>query len=304
MAISDDGVVFNETFYGYSPKSHPHAALLVRYLALVLGSKLATWLALVTSGEFGFEREVIEKATLDSMPLPEFDTLKPEQREEIEFLVTGLQTDKVSWEAVDMWVTGLYGLGKRDLQVVQDTLEFNLPFAENKEKAQARPTSDERERFCDELRDELRPWSERFGSRLTVDQIRAPAMSPWQTIAVRTDLRQVANNIPASEWTGLLKAADKAAASEILVETGRAELLIARLAQMRYWSATQARLLAQRMAWTHLDLLKGQAGRMKHPPGRPRHDQVAELTHGVRLPLEPISEGPPPDSGGSDTAGV
>ena len=29
---------------------------------------------------------------------------------------------------------------------------------------------------------------------------------------------------------------------------------------------------------------------MKHPPGRPRHDQVAELTHGVRLPLEPISD--------------
>ena len=29
---------------------------------------------------------------------------------------------------------------------------------------------------------------------------------------------------------------------------------------------------------------------MRHPAGRPRHDQVAELTRGVRLPLAPISD--------------
>ena len=259
VAVCDEGVVFNETFYGYSPTTHPDAALLVRYLALVLGSKLVTWLALMTSGEFGFEREVIEKATLDCIPLPDFDALKPQQREEIDVLVDGLQGGRESWETVDEWVTSLYGLGERDLQVVQDTLEFNLPFAENKEKAQAIPTSDERERFCEELRDELRPWSDRFGSRLSVDQIPAPAMSPWQTIAVRTGLRQAANNIAGSEWIGLLKAADKAAASEILVKGGGAGLLVARLAQMRYWSATQARLLAQRIAWAHIELLKGHA---------------------------------------------
>ena len=29
---------------------------------------------------------------------------------------------------------------------------------------------------------------------------------------------------------------------------------------------------------------------MRHPAGRPRHDQVAELTRGVRLPLAPITD--------------
>ena len=29
---------------------------------------------------------------------------------------------------------------------------------------------------------------------------------------------------------------------------------------------------------------------MRHPAGRPRHDQVAELTRGVRLPLAPIAD--------------
>ena len=45
----------------------------------------------------------------------------------------------------------------------------------------------------------------------------------------------------------------------ICVENGSGGLLIGRLAQMRYWSATQARLLAQRIAWAHIELLKGHA---------------------------------------------
>ena len=259
VAICDEGVVFNETFYGYSPRAHPDAALLVRYLALVLGSKLVVWLALVTSGKFGFEREVIEKATLDGIPLPDFDKLTQQQRQDIVYLIGGLQSGKVTWEEVDGWVMRLYGLGQRDLHVVFDTLEFNLSFAENKRKAQAVPSSDEGRRFCDVLREELRPWCDRFGSRLAVDWVPAPAMSPWQAIAIRTSRRDPHREIPPSDWAKLLKTADKAAASEILVENGPSELLIGRLAQMRYWSATQARLLAQRIAWSHVELLKGHA---------------------------------------------
>ena len=259
VAVSDKGVVFNETFYGYSPAGHKDAALLARYLALVLGSKLAVWLALVTSGEFGFEREVIEKATLDRIPLPDFDMLTLRQRGEIELLVDGLQSGRASWEKVDEWVMHLYGLGHRDLQVILDTLEFSLPFAENKRMAQLEPRSDERERFCEVLEGELRPWCERFRTRLVVDQIPPMPMSPWQAITVRTDRSKLTETVPADHWAGLLKAADAAAASEILVDNGPDELLIGRLAQRRYWSETQARLLAQRIAWSHVDLLKRHA---------------------------------------------
>ena len=239
VAISEEDAVFNETFYGYSPRTHGEAGLLVRYIALVLGSKLAIWFALVTSGKFGFERDVVEKATLDRIPLPDFDKLTPQQRGEIERLVEGLQSGEVSWEEVDEWVMRLYGLSQRDLQVVFDTLEFNLPFAENKRNAQAVPSSGERERFCEVLRDELRPWCDRFGSRLAVDQIPPLAMSPWQAIAVRPGRREPTEMVPADDWAGLLRAADEAAASEILVDNGPDGLLIGRLAQRRYWSETQ-----------------------------------------------------------------
>ena len=259
VAVSDEGVVYNTSFHGYCPGAHPDAALLVRYLALVLGSKLAIWFALVTSGRFGVERDVVEKIALDRLPLPRFDQLTPVQRDEIGRLIEGLASGNVSWEQVDEWVMRLYGLGQRDLQVVFDTLEFNLPFAENKRNAQALPSSDETERFCQVLRDELMPWCDRFGSRLTVYQIPPLTMSPWQAIAVRTGPGDVTETVSQEDWTGLLKIADETAATEILVENGPDRLLIGRLAQRRYWSETQARLLAGRIAWSHVELLKRHA---------------------------------------------
>ena len=258
VAVSDEGIVYNTSFHGYCPGAHPEATLIVRYLALVLGSKLAMWFALVTSGRFGVERDVVEKIALDRLPLPRFNQLTPLQRDEIGSLIDGLDSGDVTWEEVDEWVMRLYGLGQRDLQVVFDTLEFNLPFAENKRNAQAFPSFEERKRFCDVLRDELMPWCDRFGLRLAVYQISPLTMSPWQAIAVRTGLGDVTEKV-SEDWAGLLRAADETAATEILVGNGPGRLLIGRLAQRRYWSETQARLLAGRIAWSHVELLKRHA---------------------------------------------
>ncbi len=256
VAICEGDAVFNETFYGYSPSGDPEAGLLVRYLALVLGSKLAVWLALVTSGEFGFERDVVEKATLDSFPLPDFEKLTAQQRREIENLVEGLRSNAASWNEVDEWVMRLYGLSERDSQVIGDSLEFGLPFATNKQKAQAVPTNAERERFCEVLRNELEPWSARFGSALVVEQIRPLPLSPWHAIEVRNALGDLKEKDAANAWEGLLRVADEAAASEMLLYDDPYRLLVARLAQRRYWSDTQARLLAERIAWSHVNLLR------------------------------------------------
>ena len=256
VTISEKDVVYNETFYGYSPTHDSEAGLLVRYLALVLGSKMTVWLALVTSGEFGFERDVIEKSTLDGIPFPDFRNLKEHQRHEVKALVEGLHSGEKSWNDVDEWVMNLYGLDQRDLQVIFDTLEYGLPFATNREKAQLEPTSDERQHFCNVLRDELSPWSERFGSQLVVDPVPPLAMSPWQAIEIRKVSRQPVETVSAIDWTGLLNIADRAAASEIIVDNGPDRLLVGRLAQRRYWSITQAWLLAQQIIWSRIDFLK------------------------------------------------
>jgi hypothetical protein len=257
VALSENQVIFTESFYGYSPHAHSAANTLARYLTLVLGSKLAVWMALVTSGEFGFEREVIEKATLDRIPLPDFRKFERTRRSEIETLFRRLQSGTASWNDVDEWVAGLYGLGARDLQVISDTLEFNLPFAENKRKAQEVPSATDRERFCTLLAKELLPWGRRFGTTLVVRLFSQSTISPWQGIEIRRKHGKVTETVPAQDWEGLLRAADEAAAAEVLLRNGNEGLLIGRLAQKRYWSETQARQLAQRIIWSHLDLLKG-----------------------------------------------
>lgn len=257
VAISETDVVFNETFYGYSPATHDDAQGLVRYLALIIGSQLAVWLALVTSGKFGFEREVIEKATLDRIPIPDFDALMPHQRTEIVHLFERLRKGHASWEDVDTWVARLYGLGTSDLQVIADTLTFNLPFAHNKHHAQEPPIPEDKARFCGVLADELVPWCQRFGTRLTVAPMPELAGSPWAGITLRTG--DTPHAIAPNDWNGLLRAADETASAEVLVRLDGAGMLIGRLAQRRYWSDTQARLLAQHIVWAHLDVLKGSA---------------------------------------------
>ena len=259
VAISDRDVVFNESFYGYSPSGHPNARLLARYLALILGSKLVTWLALVTSGEFGFERDVVEKAALDQVPLPDFDKLSGKQRGEIRKLTEGLRSGATSWEDVDDWVARLYGLSQGDLQVVFDTLELGLPFAENKRKAQKVPSAIEKDEFCRVVQDELRPWCERFGSTVVVRPVPSLKSSPWEAVSISTGRGRTKEGVAADDWIGLLKAADGEAASEIVVQYDTSGLLVGLLAQRRCWSKTQARLLAQRIIWSHVELLKGHA---------------------------------------------
>jgi len=256
VAISEHDIVFNETFYSYSPLQLQDAKTFVRFLSLVLGSRLIVWLALITSGKFGFEREVIEKATLDRIPIPDFRNFESLQKRKIRTLFEGLQNEETSWEEVDEWVAGLYGLGSRDLQIISDTLEYNLPFAHNKQEAQKAPSAKEQSSFCKTLEKELAPWCRRFDTKIFVDRLDQPVTSPWYGIQINTTA-QASLHVPASDWEGLLRAADEAAASEVILHNGNGGLLIGRLAQRRYWSETQAYLLAQHVIWSYIEILKG-----------------------------------------------
>jgi type I restriction-modification system DNA methylase subunit len=259
VAVCDQGVAYNESFYGFSAAQLTEGKVFSRYLALVLGSRFALWFALLTSGKFGFEREVVEKASLDRIPLPDFRALSSSQRKEISSLFKALQKGEIGWTEVDLWVARLYGLGKKDLQIIDDTLAFNLPFASNKREAQSAPNRLEVKRFCKRLEQELVPWVERFGSMVAVSSVEELLGSPWVGIAVFFGTNSRNPIISAKDWLGLVSAADAAAAAELVLVQDEGTLLIGRLAQRRYWSDTQAKLLAQRIVWSHLKMLKGRA---------------------------------------------
>ncbi|NQU60925.1 MAG: N-6 DNA methylase [Rhodospirillales bacterium] len=264
ISVADENLVFSETYYGYSAKEHPKGNQLVRYLALVLSSKIALWYALITSGEFGFEREVIEKFIIENIPMPPFDSLEPAVQEQIVPLFDSIvkSEHEGNWARVDSWVASLYGLRKGDMQVISDTLKFNLPFAENKNIAQALPSKKEMDTFCQVLSAELRPWAER--SRTVIKIFCAPRLqtSPWGIVRVGfqgTSTKQTTDIGPA-DWAEVFRVADQMAATEIIhPDYERNCLWIGRLNQARYWSHSQARLVARRIIWDHIEMFEARS---------------------------------------------
>jgi hypothetical protein len=256
VAVAKNDVVFNETYYGYSAREHPHGDQLIRYLALLLSSKVALWLALMTSGEFGFEREVVEKTTIDKLPIPRFEQLAPADLALVDQLFEAIAGDS-KWSEVDAFAAKQYGLQPHEVEVIRDTLQFNLPYAENRSEAQQPPNQTVVQQFCDILSAELRPWSERYArpaAKATPNA--AVASSPWRVLRLSFSGPDGGNDAYATDWPAILHAADEMAATEVVCSSvpDRA-LWIGRLNQARYWSPTQARLVAQRVIWSHIDLL-------------------------------------------------
>lgn len=262
VVVSDQDVVFNQSYHGFSTRVHSDSGLLVRYLALLIASKPALWFALMTSGRFGFEREVVEKKVIDSIPVPPFEQLSPASREQIAplFDIVASQDDEASWARVDAWVAELYGLNRHDLEAIDDILRFNLPFADNRNAAQATPTASQLEAFRVALDAELQPWATRLGKKLCVsvcgaDQLRN-TNSPWGLVQIETS--KTTSRLSFDDWPEVLRVADHLASTEVLhPDPEGSGLWIARLAQARYWSLSAARLLARRIIWEQAEVLFG-----------------------------------------------
>ena len=262
-AVADGDVLFNQSYHGYSARGHPQGKLLVRYLALLLGSRPALWYSLITSGRFGFERDVVEKLTIDRIPVPPFETLHQSDRRQVEILFEDLvqHANEEAWARVDSWVASLYGLRNRDLQVITDTLVFNLPFSRSRKAAQAPPAAPELTAFRSTLSSELKPWAQRAGKQIHVLPVRLPTVSPWGVVQVGTAPTS-AKPATNQDWPEIVRLADQLAATEIIHPDSAAGCLwLARLNQARYWSRSQARLVARRIAWEYVDFLSGLKGK-------------------------------------------
>ena len=257
VAVSDNDLVYNESFYGYSAHPHPRGSELVRFMALVLGSKLVLWILLLTSGEFGFEREVVEKSMVDALCIPAFESLSANELQNAMALFesvgsAALHDQEKAWEKVDEWVTKLYGLHPSDVQIIADTLEYGAPFSDCKEAAQRRPGRQDVERFLSTLVGALKPFAERFNRSVVAREVTLAHEQPWLTFKVSANGEAKGNVHPVErDIEALLHMADGLGTTEVVSALDDGSLLVARLDQSRYWAPTQARLFARRVVWEH-----------------------------------------------------
>ena len=245
---------------GYSTPTQTDG-LLVHYLSLVISSKIALWQVLITSGKFGFERETVEKATIDRLFIPTLESLSDSDRMEISRLFQLVQDGaRGAWDEVDRWCASIFHLRERDLQVVTDTLQFNLPFAENRQLARSPVRDEVVNKFCEVLGSELSLWGQRLGRSIEVFPATKLDTSPWRGIRITSNAAQTTRQVVQHmDWGKFLPLADHFAATEVIFKEADDCLWLGRLDQARYWSETQARLAAQYLAWEHMDVLKGRA---------------------------------------------
>jgi N-6 DNA Methylase len=262
-AVSLSDIAFNETYYGYTAHKQKTAVHLVKYLCLVIGSKLALWHTLMTSGEFGFERDKIEKYVIQEIPIPPFENLSATDLDgAIKHFdrLAEYETDE-RWEEVDKFVARLFGLADDDVQTISDTLNYALPFAKNKNAAQSPTDAPLRNLYSKRLGSDLKSWGERFGRNLTVHSVEAPALSPWQFVAVGVGTRPI-SQVDSTLIQAMQQAADTLSSTEIIYRDEQNDcLFVGRLNQARYWSISQARLVARRIIWEHIDFLSGKPTR-------------------------------------------
>jgi hypothetical protein len=259
-AVSLTNLVFNQSYYGYTSHQRRSAESLVKYLCLIISSKISLWHALMTSGGFGVERETVEKFVIQEAPLPPFEELSAADRDQAGTLFAELAERETPerWQRVDEWVGSLFGLTSDDVQVISDTLAFSLPFAENKRSAQASAEVFAKA-YSKRLAAELKPWGARFDRQFTVTPLSAPPLSPWQFVVINAKAgASQAKQIDAALMRAMQQVANVLSSSEIIYRDEEADcLFLGRLNQARYWSISQARLAARRIIWEHVDFLSG-----------------------------------------------
>lgn len=255
LALGED-IAYNQSFRGFSCAWHAQSELLARYIFLIFSSCLPVYRALLTSGKFGVERDIYEGDDLRNFPLRPLEALSEAASAQIVPLSDALLADPARARAsVDAWVCKVYGLSNKDLQVVHDTLAVASPFSATRKRAQKRPTELELTTYIEVLRTTVQPFLGRHGLEITARKARNAPGEPWIILQLNAHAKASAPPPLLSDRRALLDTledADSLGASRVTVVGTAGQLLIAVIAQFRYFTVSRARLLG-------LDLVHEQA---------------------------------------------
>ncbi|MCK7546255.1 SAM-dependent methyltransferase [Marinobacter bryozoorum] len=245
--LSTDDVAFSESYYGYSASGHPLSAFLTHYLLVLLHSKLFEYVTLMTSGEFGVEREAQQKMDVNRLPFVPPESLSIDQRQSIETCAKQLINNHPDWSLLDYTVGQLYGLSSTDQQVLSDTLAINAPYASARDEGLARITEEQAQAFITCLGKALAGAFGAGGHRVQVQFLSAtnPAL-PWRFFSITLEGGSPPLELPA-HW---IQQVSSLGVSRItLLSSDQPSLTVGLLNRYRYWTQSQARLLASELIW-------------------------------------------------------
>lgn len=237
----DSDVVFSRSFYGISiPPTRQAEA---DYLFVLSYADLLAYWTLMTSSKFGVERDIYNEVDFLNFPLIPLSNLTASQQDRFKALAEQLKSSAHSFRELNTLVAEIYGLSDYDEELVSDALQFENPYLSSKLRAHA---SFEADATCvqefastlaaivNELEDAVvtgSPCVLNPGGDLAWQFIRLTVGD--QTSFDRQHVRVLLRQLP-----------DTLMSSEIRLQLGCGDWLVGRLRQRRYWSRSQARLLA------------------------------------------------------------
>jgi hypothetical protein len=248
----DDDVVFNESFHGFSAFGLDDGKDIARYLHLFIHSSQWMYYALLRSPKFGVERRKIYKSDLDDCLTIPWKDLDRTQRKAVSELSQRLvNEDSAVFDDIDAFFAALYGLTKRDVEVIRDTLAVAMPFQKARKTACANPTAKQQEVFRARVETGLRPFFRKLGQEVRAEIWKGTSkLSPYSIVLFGT--AEAMPTIPVETFEAdILPLANQTGASRIIQEI-KDGLVVALLNQWRYWTPSRARLCAAEILRNHM----------------------------------------------------
>lgn len=244
-ALSMDDVVYDERFDAISFADVADGAEIAAYLHIVLQSSIFRHLFLMVDEQLGVEREVVQKRTIDAVPVVPWRDLSKGQRIACRKLSARLWhgMNLSLAEDIDTFTFDLFELSNVQRDAVRDTLSTALPTAAEKKFALQSTTGAQREEFAATCQTALQDVLSASGIQAQVRVREELRFGFWNVIQVDryTGKPPGLATLDVGEF---LAAADEAAASLVVVGTDARTTLIGLLDRYRYWTPTRARVLA------------------------------------------------------------
>lgn len=251
--IAFEDVAYDERFSGVSFANVDDGARLAEYLQLVVQSSLFTHLALFLDGQFGVEREVVHKETIEAIPVIPWAQLARPLRTRSAALSQQLRNGMTAalLRDIDTFVADTFNLSDIQRDAITETLSVSLPTAASKSNATRATNDRDRQLFIETCEDEL---ADLFDEKVRVCPVEIGGDGPWRFVQVnRLNGTKTAPGPSAIDARRIIELADDGAASLIKIHIGERTTLVGQLDQYRYWTKTRARLLASALVSEKLD---------------------------------------------------
>ena len=251
--ICDFDVAYKRSYVGYSfARLLPfdRARSYANYVFVLSYSNLFLYYSLLTSSQFGVERDALLKEDIDRFPVIRYEVLTAAQKRAVQECASMLRTSVADWYLLDTVVADIYGLNEIDGLVIADTLATQLPHRFAQDWTQSAPTNNAIGEFVTHVQKILSPWCVRNGKGVVIQRVTTLDSASWRYLSI--GMSDASAN-KSGDFIALLgtQLADRFWASKVLMHRSDGQLIVGFLAQNRYWTRTRARLLA-------LDLLQSE----------------------------------------------